>query len=367
MKKMFALMLAAMMLLAMMPAYAEPYTEVNFANVTPVKHTLSLTDADMDILPYNITYKFTRVSTVVDEITGGFRNDYLTGVGLPDISPIEYKAGDKASNDMIVKDLVIDWSKVHITEPGVYRWQFTKTAHSDDPVASNIGNIANNVYLVATVTIDNSGDLTAVIRMTYMQGEKENKVDNLADAYPAKVLSLTLAKEVEGNQGSKNQYFEFEVTLNSPAGAKEMEYTIDLKDATAKLTSPTAYNGMFTNESTVTVPAGPSKKTFSVWLKDDESIVIKDLLFNTTYSITEVVPQGYTTTPTVNDLTAKVSAATVSDDQLTQSATVTYTNNKNAAVPTGIELETAAPIVGMILAMAMLALLFVGKRKEEIA
>jgi hypothetical protein len=58
---------------------------------------------------------------------------------------------------------------------------------------------------------------------------------------------------------------------------------------------------------------------------------------------------------------------TVSDTAMITSTQISYTNEKNTTVPTGIELETAAPIVGMILAMAMLALLFVGKRKEEIA
>lgn len=44
-----------------------------------------------------------------------------------------------------------------------------------------------------------------------------------------------------------------------------------------------------------------------------------------------------------------------------------YTNDKPFTVPTGISLHTAAPVMGILLAMSLLAILFVGKRKEYVA
>ena len=403
MKKMFALLLAAMMLLAMMPAAmaytaVRPGTAENNYVTTGVNQYLKLTEEDSAGLAYTITYKYTVGDTVAATPASGIVNIANAVTGAPTIADISFSPADtntgayNSGNRTYTKTLSIDWSGVAITEPGVYAWPVNKTVSDNDgdttQEATNIrgGDIPFYLYVVVTASGNNLSVGNTFIstnpptKLVYPTTENPNLTNpgkgDFEDQYPATTLDLIIAKTVTGNQGSKDKYFKFEIVLSSPdtvnttthalvAGSENSGYDYHINKS--------AYNDEFDNLTEIQIKQGSSGKVY-LWLKDGQSVKIPNLPYGTAYTILEVEAEreGYTiekieVSDTTAGATINTSKGEVSDGSLDKTATVTYTNDKTATVPTGIELETTAPIVGMILAMAMLALMFVGKRKEEMA
>lgn len=367
MKKMFALLLAAMMLLAMMPAAMAYEPAVLPANTT-VNYDMTLTLKDAEKLPYNITYMFSADDPTIFQPTGINEDEIDQAVtGVPSLSNVEFKTTDKFTNKVCTKELVINWSNVTIKEPGIYSWKITKTYAFDGPTSDEANQPSNNnspFYLFAYVIEDNGTLKLEQVKLTSDE-TLNDKFTKFGDSYPATTLTLSLSKTVQGNQGSKNQYFKYTISLKSPTTTDVNYGTITGHDDTIPAT---VYNEGGNNATSTMDESG--NKVITLWLKHGQTATISGLLFNTTYTIVEE-PAGYEvkTISITGDTaaTSNTATATASDTALTTSATVAYTNEKNATVPTGIELETTAPIVGMILAMAMLALMLIGKRKEEMA
>jgi len=374
MKKMFALLLAAMMLLAMMPAAmaVSAYTPVTPGlNNQPdlnLNHILELKQG-LSELSYTITYTFTTGN--VGTTTEGIKNLTAAVEGTPQIEEIVYSPADNntsahnIASKSYTKPLSVIWDGVSIKEPGVYYWPITKTETDNDTV-ENATNIANNLYLYV-VAIDNGGTLTinSVFLSAVAPGSlaASNNKGNITEEYPAQAVNLTLSKTVSGKQGSKDQYFKFEINLTNPANATPITYR--LSGTYDQVVPATAYNDQQTNPITVAAPGN-----LTIWLKDGQTVTINNMLSGTSYTIIESNNDGYTVTSKVkegNSDEVTVTGSEISETTLTASTTVAYTNTKDPVIPTGIELETTAPIVGMILAMAMLALMLIGKRKEEMA
>ena len=379
MKKMFALLLAAMMLLAMMPAaIAEVdsfYTPIT--NITEnITHTLELNKSNATALDCDITYTFV-VSPDIDT-SPSFADINKAVVGTPSIAGIKYTPSSEfTTSKTSTVNLDIDWSNVKIYQPGIYRWQVTKSKK----VEGSTEDASNNwstfyLYVYATAPTGDSTEMGCTVWASVSDSlnDKTQSTDkgNLKDTYPARVVSLKLEKKVTGNQGSRDQYFKFSLSLTAPSGAFAKTYDIGgIYDEEVPLSAYNTTTGQ-KNQKTITLSGG-SATTIDIWLKHGQYITISDLTYGTAYTIVETAVDGYSTTSAVEgdpasalpDVTNGV--LTMNDTSLNAAATVTYTNHKETPVPTGIELETTAPIVGMILAMAMLALLFIGKRKEEMA
>ncbi|MBR2719227.1 MAG: hypothetical protein IKB78_08035 [Clostridia bacterium] len=367
MKKLFAFLLACMMLLSVTTAFAyEVKTPTN--NTPEITHTLTLTEDGVAELPYEITYAFnvTGGPQIIDPLTGDVNSSVVNPTyaveNAPDISSIEYGPEDIFTSRSCTKPLQIDWSSVKIKEPGVYRWTVEKSV-THTSITGNPSNTKDTTYLYVYAT-DNAG--TLVISGVYMTTDgtmkDESKKGNFVDEYPAKTLNLSINKTVSGNYGSKDQYFAMAVTLTAPSGAASKSVIIEGVDTSVPAT---AYHQEQTNVTSVTLNGG-TPVTVNLWLKNDQTAIFKDLVFGTAYSITESANDGYTVTTAVDGDTEDVKKenATVSDGSLEQSTTVAYTNTKEATVPTGIDLQTGAPIMGLLMAAAMMLMLFAGKRKE---
>ena len=110
------------------------------------------------------------------------------------------------------------------------------------------------------------------------------------------------------------------------------------------------------------------------WLKHGQSVTIKDLIYGSNYTITEGM---YNNTTGYNDGYSVAVDVTQGADsnhydnqntvngKLEETATAAYTNHKDAITPTGISLQSGVAFFGFALAMGMMVLLFVGKRKEQ--
>ncbi len=364
MKKLFASLMVLAMMVSMMTG-AMAYDSVKPTDDNPaLTHTLTLSKPEMTGLSYNIEYTFSVASTadVVQPSDIAFPD--LAVTGKPVISPITYGPSDSFTNRQCTKPLEIDWSGVSIKEPGVYRWAVQKTVVDNDP-DFNATNDSENLYMFVYVT-DNNGKLTisgiGLTSVEALNGGAETK-GNLNDSYPAQTLDLTITKNVSGNQGSKDQYFKFTIQLTSPAGATSTTYKISGHDRSIP---KTAYHDAVENIPEYITVASGQKAEVVLYLKDGQSVTISDLIFGTSYTVTESDNTGYTVTSTATGDTEGViysnNNATVSDSTLKVATTVAYNNFKEATVPTGIIPMSGAPIMMMLAAAVMM---LINKRKAK--
>ena len=99
--------------------------------------------------------------------------------------------------------------------------------------------------------------------------------------------NLTFGKEVEGNQGSKDKYFDF--TLAITGAQPNMTYAVDLSQAEASSganSATIAANANKTNPATITVDENGAA-TVHYYLKDGQYVTVKGLPKDSTYAITE--------------------------------------------------------------------------------
>ena len=146
---------------------------------------------------------------------------------------------------------------------------------------------------------------------------------------------LTVQNTVRGSLGSKTKQFQFQLKLKAPAGQvlpTELEYTKGDENGTIKS------NG----------------DVYAFTLAHAETIAIKGIPSQSTYTVTEVDGEsnGYTVTQT-ND-TGTIKADTV----------VSFVNTKNGSVPTLADMNTKIPFVLVILAIGGVGFLLWKKYKS---
>ena len=369
MKKLFAILMTIALLATMMTSAMAAYTAITPAN-NSIKHSLTLTEANATSLLYDITYAFTVSDPVVIGATdNGVTNAGNAVTGKPAIASVTYGPADNfsATNKTATKDLAVDWSAVRISEPGVYRWTVTQAYSTTAPQAPS--NASATFYLYMYVT-DNAGELQTTFILSKTETVGTGKNGTLAETYPAKTVNLTITKTVDGNQASKDQYFPFTIKLTAPNSvtATKFWYTIEATTAGSyDIAVPaTAYHAAQANPQTIGVTQGTTGE-FTLWLKHGQSVTIKDMVYGTEYYIVEGGNDGYTVSATATGHTDGFTYADMkaADDSLTDNAIVSYTNTKSATVPTGIVLQSGAAFAGIVLAMAMMAVVFTGKRKEN--
>lgn len=166
---------------------------------------------------------------------------------------------------------------------------------------------------------------------------QKNQVSKITvkNTYEAK-RQLTVEKTVTGSMGSKTKQFHFQLKLTAPTGkvlADTLEYTkgeengaIELKDGVYEFT-----------------------------LAHEETIVIKGIPSQSTYTVTEVDGEsnGYTVTQT--NATGTMKADT----------TVSFVNTKNGSVPTLADMNTKIPFVLVILAIGGVGWILWKKHKDK--
>ena len=146
---------------------------------------------------------------------------------------------------------------------------------------------------------------------------------------------LTVKKTVEGSMGSKTKQFQFQLKLTAPEGQvlpTELEYTKGDETKTMQL----------------------KNDVYEFTLAHEETIVIKGIPSQSTYTVTEVDGEsnGYTVTQT--NATGTMKADTV----------VSFVNTKNGSVPTLADMNTKIPFVLVILAIGGVGFILWKKRKE---
>ena len=351
-KQLLVLLLAVMLVVGnIVPVNAATtYDSVSPSPATiTVEHTMTLKDAQQT-LSYPISYSL----EVKEGVTGPDGTNVSVAVtGKPSITnAINIPVGNYTSTSGVISNtLTIDWTGVSFKEPGVYKWQVEKKITAKGP--ETLSNDGGTSYVYAYV-VDNGGTLSV--------GQVGMAVDaaltvkrNLADTYPASAHDLTVEKIIQGNEASMNQYFKLLVTLKLPDGASGNYNIIAASGSTYDASVPeTAYHSAQTNPIKTGVLIGGTPKEIAVWLKGGQKIIFEALPDNTIYSVTEDADtaKGYT-------MTGSVSGITLDLDR-----TVAIVNTKTATTPTGIILQAAAPVAGIVLALALLAVVMLSKKRS---
>lgn len=149
---------------------------------------------------------------------------------------------------------------------------------------------------------------------------------------------LTVRKTVSGNMGDRNREFDF---------------TVHVEDSSGKLVSVNETYG------DIVVQNGHFK------LKHGQSLVIPELPYGVTCTVTESIPEeeGYTTTVKVDGGEEK-SSKTVTVENMNTAAVIDFTNTKKLNVPTGIFTDNLPYL--MMLAMAAIGLTGFGRSRKRV-
>lgn len=383
-----------------MTANAANYADENQAaggNTTFTKYLVLDAEANVP----NATFKYTiKAGTAIDGTAdtmqvyaGKIVTDEEGKVTAPVVSDVTFAVDngttDGADDDGITNDATkkyafqtinADFTGVKFDEPGVYRYIVTEDLNESQGVAV-AGSIAKTLdvfveddgtgilsvksYVLYNTVINTAPDkITAVDENADKTAEDGRKTDGFVNTYDTN--DLTLSKTVTGNQGSKDKYFKFEVTIkNAVAGTV---YDVDLTSADGTVIENSATNPDYvgkTNPTSITVgDDGTVTETF--YLQNGQSIKILGLAEGTAYEIEET-PEDYVPTANVtgDEDGFSFSENKASDTELTEDTTVAFTNDRQGAIPTGVILSVAAPVAIGVAVLGGIVFLFIRNKKRD--
>lgn len=323
------------------------------ASVPPVTFTFTISageavDAtDGSALPIYAGDDESRVSGTPTISSASFTPEDTTYSTVQEGDGLSLSSGQKYAK----KSVTVNFGDVKYSAMGIYRYIITENSSS----ASGITNDAESTRTLDVYVQYGEGD--NLIVADYVLYESGAKSTGFTNAYATN--DLTLTKMVTGNQGDRDKYFQFTVVISD--AAEGTVYTVNLTGAEE---NPTVGGSSEANPGSLTVgPGGTISGTF--YLKHGQSIVIQGLTSGTTYTITEedYSTDGYTTTNTDN-----TTSGTTTGDKTMDAVdhTVTFTNNKDGVIPTGILLETTPYLVmGGVVVVGLVALVATRRRRAR--
>lgn len=297
-------------------------------------HKVLAVEDGVKVPPATFSFKITQgAADPAQAIDAGIHAEVVT------VSDAIFAPTDTVVDGAVTKDFTVDFTQVDWTAPGVYHYVLTETQGNQDGITYD--STAYDLYVTVVYDTDGTNLKVDSYKMIDPNGAGDDKADgNINNTY--ETANLTLKKEVTGNQGDKNKEFEF--TVNITDAVAGTVYAVDLSNATG------AGDAELTVGDDGTVTA-----TYN--LSNEEFVVIKGLTENTNYTITEIdySNEGYTTTVPEN-----ANGTIVADD-----VSVTFINNKQGNVPTGILLETAPYMILGAVVLAGIVVLFVTRRRRS--
>lgn len=362
----FAVIVAAFAMCASVatPAFAAN-TSVSGSTTTFNKYLVMDADANVP----NVTFGFTVTAGTAQVASGGSPAIYA-GVtpNLIAVSDASFTTSDSttpgtpsntedSTQKYATKSVTVNLQGVTFNKPGIYRYVITETATSQDGI-TNDTNTTRTLDVYVTNKDDTSNELEVKDYALHLSDDSSKKADGFTNTYATH--KLTLEKQVTGNQGDRNKYFKFTVSITN--AVEGTVYNVDLTNADS---NPNVNDGT-TNSNQLVATDGTVTATY--YLKDDQSITIKGLTGGTHYAITEesYSSDGYTTANTV-DGTASLQGDTTGEKTMDDSFhEVVFTNHKEGIVPTGILIETGPYILmGAVVIIGLVALLATSRRRSR--
>ena len=228
------------------------------------------------------------------------------------------------------------------TAPCIYRYKITQTP----PQLDGLNVTYQELFLDVYVENGNPGLVAKGCTLSTAAGSGV-KTSGFVNKYATHKLTIT--KVVAGNQGDKNKGFEFTVTIKG-AGGETYKY------ATVK-------NGVTTPNENKAV----SGTAISVSLKNGESVIFCGLSSEDKFAVTEkdYGGDGYKTSYKIGDDTSSTEGNSIAEKGIgTSDTTVTFTNTKEATVPTDV-IRTVAPYVAIVAFAAVMGVVFFRPRRNR--
>jgi len=310
-----------------------------------------------------ITASFTSTSTTYTAVQTG---DDITASQL---------TGKKYAKD----SMTLDFSGVAFTEPGIYAYKLTESLSNTGSAAvdgterylyvyvedagieggNNVLDITGYLFTKASDAIDGTGKTTGII-----------------NEYPAS--TLTFGKEVTGNQGSRDKYFKFTVTVSGDNIRENDLYTVDNSRAVTNTTANAATiyetSVMNTANAVTQVTGKQLMEGVDFYLQDGNYITILGIPHGSTYNVAEV-EEDYTKENRITIANSSLDWDSSADgvDALSDNPSGTlnsdvhtgFTNSKEGVIPTGV-LMSVAPvvIVGLIVVGGIVFFAVRGAKKK---
>ena len=355
MKKLFAMLLALVMCLALcVPVFADDPAasegEQKPANSITIGEK---TYTDQETVTIEKIYKLTNENTtspaetfMVEQVGDGTVTDgEAKGEKAPALGDITGAAFEKGGATTAGGKANITIKLPTYTQVGVYEYTLKETVGTTAGVTYR--EESKTIKLVVTVVNGSNGELR--IAGVHTEAAGESKLGSITNTYSAG--SLTVSKKVTGLLGDKNKDFSFTVVFAKPEGKT---FTPDI---TATKTDK--------EKATATVSADENnnlKYTFT--LKDDESITFTNIPYGVTYKVEE---DDYTKGNTGKyETTVNGTAGLTSEAEInSESVTVAYVNSKAGNIDTGVMLDSMPYVLALVIVAGGAAVMFARKRRVE--
>lgn len=384
--RLLAAMLSLLMLVlctfTALPAHADNVAPTDNLEFTFKKYLVL--NEDTKVPP--VTFTFTIAPGVAVPASGGSSRSIYAGIGNPKLkvgdsetSAVTFASGDGTyasaqSGDTVElgadqkyakKVVTVDFNGIQFTAPGIYRYVITEAETTQDGIV-NDDNTTRTLDVFVKYKVDSGRELEISNYILY-PGTKTDSADVAAeqkdDGFTNTYISydLTLAKTVTGNQGDRDKYFKFKVDITK--AVKDTIYVVDLADAEE---FPFVNGTTQTNPNSLTVGTGGTVSQV-YYLKHDQSIVIRGLTEDTQYTITEesYSGDGYTTSYVLDEEDSVKNNTTGAKTMGTADHTVTFNNDKQGTVPTGILLDVAPYLLLVVAALAGFVMLALGGKRRN--
>ena len=374
-------------------------TEIGGTKTTTFDKYLVM-DAQAEVPNASFTYAVTAGTAKAYDVAGkkfavlaGVDADKVTmaGVGTETANTITYKPGDKTLNDVnaLVKDYetlsekyakktaTLDFSKCRFTEPGIYRYIVTESgtnqAVTNDADATRVVDVyvndasgeGENKLTIAGYVLHSNADDAPDVSLGENNGSTGSYVGTKSQGFTNSydTSDILIAKQVSGNQASRDKYFEF--TVNITGAVPGTVYDVDLSNADATTQSNAATikdNEGKTNPATLKV-GEDGTVTQKFYLAHNQDIVIQGVAKDSKYKVTENA-EDYKSTPAdaISDEADKGDApsGTVASEDIYTG----YLNTRNGVIPTGV-IMTVAPFAAVTLLGGAGAVTMVMKKKKS--
>lgn len=389
-----AAMLCGVMLCGTMPAQAGTnYTGVAGTNAT--FDTYLVMDATANVPNATFTYTIA-AGTAKNYDVNGKKFEVLSGVGTPEITGDEdaatagvqkvftpadttyttVQSGDKlksfvpTTQKYAKKQTTIDFSKCTFPEPGIYRYVITESGTNQGITNDNNADRYLDVYVT-----DNNGTLQVESYVLHSdadeigagdeQGsvgtEPATKSQGYTNTYTTG--NLTFREEVSGNQGSRDKYFAYTVTISGAKAGTVYQVNLDKADQTSGSNVATIEtNKGKTNPTKLEVPANATEVSGTFYLQHNQEITIQGLADNTSYDV-QVNAEDYKVTAAgATGYGDPVKGSIQTNTRAGKDVKTSYVLGRNGVIPTGVVLKIF-PFAAMMLAGVLGVLRVATKRR----
>mgnify|MGYP005759915255 CR=1 FL=1 len=215
----------------------------------------------------------------------------------------------------------------------------------------------STILAVVTVTLDNDTNKLVADVEYFLKGDYDERTELEKMTFTnTGAYDLTVAKQVTGEMGDRDKPFTFQISVPGMEN-KTLSYTGGTWEGAPADVQPPSGDSLALNEK--------GEATFT--LSHGQTITIHGLPVGTKYTITEPGAQadGYTVTASGSPESVEMIQAGC-NGTLNRATTVTFTNEKATAVPTGLRLDALPWLLALLCGLAgCTALCVTGKTRRR--